>query len=303
MTPYYDEGGITIYHGDALDVLPTLDRSSFGACITDPPYVIGAVSAGSIGAKSGGWADMMNSALWFTTWYRQVDRLLRHDGAFWTFCNWRSLPVVMRSAVDAALPVTSVLVWDKEWIGPGGSQGLRPSYELVALLAQPGFALADRGIPDIRRCQASSHKEHGHPAEKPERLVRWLVEITERVPVLDPFLGSGTTAAACKILGVPFVGIEDDERYCEIAAKRLAQEVLDFGGGRGVRVRVHGPSFDVGLIPVPRLVWFWRAADPDDPVGQLSFSVANRYSDPILDVSVEFEAPRWAHGLLGMLAR
>lgn len=69
-----------------------------------------------------------------------------------------------------------------------------------------------------------------------------------------------------------------------------------------MRVRVYGPTFNAGEIPVPRLQWFWRGAELD-PVGQLSFSVANRYSDPILDVSVEFEAPRWAHGLLGMLAR
>ncbi len=136
MTPYYSDDFATIYHGNSMDILPQIERGSVTAVVTDPPYVIGAVSAGNMASKAGGWADMMNSALWFTAWYREVDRVLHRRGSFWTFCNWRSLPVVMRAAIDTGLPVTSMLVWDKEWIGPGGQQGLRPSYELCALMAQ-----------------------------------------------------------------------------------------------------------------------------------------------------------------------
>ena len=226
--PYYSDDHVTIYHGDCLDVLPTLGQVEL--VVTDPPYVIGAVSAGNMASKSGGWADMMNSSSWFSSWYRIVDGLLKHDGAMWSFLNWRTLPVVMRAAVDAQMPVTSMLVWDKQWIGPGGVQGLRPSYELVALLAKPGFAIADRGLPDVWQHKVGSYKESGHPAEKPEQLVRRL--ITTSGPggvVLDPFLGSGTTAVAAKNAGWSAIGIEAEERYCEIAAKRLAQGVLDFG--------------------------------------------------------------------------
>lgn len=233
MKPYYQDELATIYHGDALDLLPTLTTASVAAVVTDPPYVIGAVSAGNMASKAGGWADMMNSSLWFSAWYREVDRCLRSDGVFWTFCNWRSLPVVMRAALDASLPITSLLVWDKEWIGPGGSQGLRPAYELVALLAQPEFSIPDRGVPDVWRHKVGSYKEHGHPAEKPEQLVRKIITTSALKPgalVLDPFLGSGTTAEAAKNAGMRFVGFEAEERYCEIAARRLSQEVLDFGG-------------------------------------------------------------------------
>ncbi len=110
MTPYYDHNGITIYHGDALDVLPTIQAATVTAVVTDPPYVIGAVSAGNLASKSGGWTDMMNSAGWFTSWYREVDRVLKRRGSFWTFCNWRSVPVVMRAACDARMAITSLLV-------------------------------------------------------------------------------------------------------------------------------------------------------------------------------------------------
>lgn len=229
LEPYYEDEFVTLYHGDCTEIMPTLERSSFHAIVTDPPYVIGAVSAGNMASKSGGWHDMMNSALWFTHWYRQAWELLKYDGSMWSFCNWRSLPVVMRAAIDAKIPVTSVMVWDKEWIGPGGSQGLRPSYEMCALMAKPGFAIADRGTPDIWRHKVGSYKPNGHPAEKPEGLIRRILQALQLPPgslIVDPFSGSGTTAAAAKSLDLRCIAIEAEERYCELTARRLAQGVM-----------------------------------------------------------------------------
>lgn len=228
--PYYQDEHVTLYHGDALDILPQLEAGTIDLCVTDPPYVIGAVSAGNMASKSGGWADMMNSALWFSEWYRQVTRTLRHTGAMWSFCNWRTLPVVMNAATRADLPVTSLMVWDKQWIGPGGSQGLRPSYELCALLAQPGFAIPDRGIADVWQHKVGGYKPDGHPAQKPTGLVERIISTspTARV-ILDPFVGSGTTAVAAKTLGLQCIAIEAEERWCDLTASRLDQGVLDFG--------------------------------------------------------------------------
>ncbi len=229
MTAYYEDEFVTVIHGDCVEAMAGLERSTFAACVTDPPYIIGAVSAGSMASKSGGWQDMMNSAAWFTSWYRLAWSLVRTDGSMWTFCNWRSLPVVMRAALDAEVPITSTMVWDKEWIGPGGSQGLRPSYELCAVMAKPDFAIKDRGIPDVWRHKVGSYKPNGHPAEKPEGLVRRILEtcgLNAGDRVIDPFGGSGTTAAAAKSLGVRCVTIEAEERYCEIIAKRVSQGVL-----------------------------------------------------------------------------
>jgi site-specific DNA-methyltransferase (adenine-specific) len=232
VKPYYGDGTVTIYHGDALDALPLIERGSVSAVVTDPPYVIGAVSAGNMASKSGGWTDMMNSALWFSAWYREIGRVLHRRGSFWTFLNWRSQPVVMRAALDAGMPITSMAVWDKQWIGPGGPQGLRPSYEMFALMAQPDFTVRDRGIPDVWAHKVGSYKASGHPAEKPEPLIRRILSTCELQPgsvVLDPFLGSGTTAVAAQALGLRCIGVEAEERFCEMAVGRLAQDVLDFG--------------------------------------------------------------------------
>lgn len=225
--PYYQDDLVTLYHGDALEVMDSLPAGSIDLIVTDPPYVIGAVSAGSLGSKAGGWADMMNSALWFAAWYRKADRLLRHSGAMWSFCNWRSLPVVMRAASDAGLSITSTLVWDKQWIGPGGSVGLRPAYELACLFAKPDFAIPDRGVPDVWQHKVGSHKPNGHPAEKPADLMRRIIRTSGNAGVvLDPFMGSGSTIVAAQAEGVRAIGIEAEERWCEVAVKRLGQAGL-----------------------------------------------------------------------------
>lgn len=224
LAPYFTDGSVTLYHADALDVLPTLGAGSVDIAVTDPPYIIGAASAGNMRSKTGGWADMMNSATWFTEWYRLVGAVLSDAGSFWSFCNWRTLPVVVKSAMTADLPITSLMVWDKEWIGPGGPRGLRPSYELCALMAKPEFRIPDRGTPDIWRHKTGGYKPTGHPAEKPAALITRILEaaaVPDRGLVLDPFVGSGTTAVAAKGLGLRCIAVEAEERYCEIAARRL----------------------------------------------------------------------------------
>jgi len=230
-TPYYQDTLVTLYNADCLEILPTLNAGTAHAFITDPPYIIGAVSSGVMASKSGSWQDMMNSSQWFSSWYREAWRILKHEGALWSFCNWRSLPVVMRAAIDAQMPITSTLVWDKQWIGPGGTQGLRPSYELVTLSAKPDFSIPDRGVADVWQHKVGSYKPNGHPAEKPEGLVRRLIKVNgfdEGCLIVDPFAGSGTTAAAAKSLNMRCITIEADERYCEQIAKRLSQDSFDF---------------------------------------------------------------------------
>lgn len=225
MTPYYSDDLVTIYHGDSLEILPTLRGSSIDLCVTDPPYVIGAVSAGNMGAKAGGWGDMMNSSRWFRDWFVMVRRLLKQDGALWSFCNWRSIPVAMKAAFDAEWALASLLVWDKALLGPGPQ--LRPAYEMVALLPMPEFQVPDRGISDLWRVPWQTVKPSGHPAEKPvELLSRIILASGETRTILDPFMGSGSTLVAAKDLGRDVIGIEADERWCEIAANRCSQEVL-----------------------------------------------------------------------------
>lgn len=227
--PYYEADGITLYCGDCREILPEI--SSARLVVTDPPYVFGIASTAQEG-KAGGWGDLMNSAAWYALLLREFKRITaNHQGAAWVFNSWRSFPVLARAAYEAQWGIESLMVWDKEWIGPGGQRGLRPSYELAALFAQSDFAIQNRGLPDIWRSKWSSLKPNGHPAEKPVELL--LRIITESGPgdVIDPFMGSGSTMVAAKKAGRIGIGIDIEERWCEVAAKRLSQRVLDFGPG------------------------------------------------------------------------
>lgn len=232
-TPYYQDESVTLYHGDALDVMESMPPASVAHVVTDPPYILQAGSSLQRGSKTGGWADMMNASHWYAAWYRLASTVTRHESSVWTFGNWRSLPVMMRAAIDSDISTASLLVWDKDWIGPAGPQQLRSQHEVCLVLAKPGFKQPDRSQGDVLRVKASPHKPTGHPAEKPLALLSRVVELTgasEGDVILDPFAGSGTTAVAAKRMGLRCVLIEAEERWCEVAATRLSQGVLDFGG-------------------------------------------------------------------------
>lgn len=159
-------GLATLYLGDCRDVLADMAPDCAAAVITDPPYGINTKSDGM--GKLNPWADLCNAAFWYADWLNACRRLTGAAGCVWTFMNWRSLPTFQKASCDIRWPIESLLVWDKQWIGPGGQKGLRPSYEMAALFAGSEFSIDDRGIPDIRRAQWSAVKPHGHPAEKPE---------------------------------------------------------------------------------------------------------------------------------------
>jgi len=126
------------------------------------------------------------------------------------------------------------VIWDKTGRGPGLGWRFRRDHEMVMVAHRSGGKLAwvnpDRAESNIRRAQPV--RDRLHPNEKPRDLATDFVEWTT-LPgdlVLDPFMGSGTTLVAAKNLGRRAIGIEIEERYCEIAANRLSQGVLDFGG-------------------------------------------------------------------------
>lgn len=144
-------------------------------------------------------------------------------------CAWKpaiSFPVLARAGSQIRWPIESLCVWDKEWISTGNVRGLRSSYEMIALFAHRDFEIANRSTPDIWKAPWSSTKPHGHPCEKPSVLMTRMIGESNARSVLDPFAGSGTTLHAAYRLGIPAIGIEAEERWCEVAARRLQQLLL-----------------------------------------------------------------------------
>jgi site-specific DNA-methyltransferase (adenine-specific) len=207
-TPYYDADGITIYHGDCRDVLPSLD---FEGIVTDPPYGVG-LNYGATFTDSGG-ADYDALIAWMSWHLRQarwgfitpgIANLWRWPPADWVL-GWFKPGSTRR----ANLPQ------------PGNPGGGFNEWEPVLVYGRPAF------MHDALRLPATPQEGTGdHPCPKPLSLFRWLLDGAQDGVLVDPFMGSGTTLRAAKDLGRAAIGIEVEERYCEIAARRLAQGVL-----------------------------------------------------------------------------
>jgi len=199
--PYYDHGGIQIYLGDCHEILPSVEAD---VVVTDPPYGHG--STPRRGGKRAGTIDGEHVDLpwdvldlsWLSMWGRAAA----------VFCASRYV-----DAVSTALRPDGMLIYVKSNPSPIGS-----SFE----------PCLTRGFPGHARHFTAYNAANGqvHPTQKPLDLMCWVVSRAPPGTIIDPFMGSGTTLRAAKDLGRKAVGIEIDECYCEIAAKRLAQETL-----------------------------------------------------------------------------
>jgi site-specific DNA-methyltransferase (adenine-specific) len=252
MNPYYDDGTVTIYHGSCEEVMPHLDPVDI--VVTSPPYNMGLVPGGNgrgmyrpgASNKAGRFRDGYDGTNDDAMPQDEYDAFHRARlGEMWTlaqlgvFYNHRPRIEHGRLRVplgwdygDAVL--RQIIVWDR---GTGIDVTLRgfcTRQEWIMLFAKPEFRVVDHsasGMGDVWRLGIET-TETGHPAPFPISLPARCISATGAHSVLDPFLGSGTTLRAAKDAGVRGIGIERSEAYCEIAAKRLAQEALDFRSGQ-----------------------------------------------------------------------
>lgn len=259
MKPYYDQDGVTIYHADCLLDCPEayggLGEYLLGtlgpvdAVITDPPY----------GDTSLAWDE--RSDAWLSVAGQITNQL-------WCFGSLRYWLKAGPAAEAEGWKYGQEVIWEKHngsgfhadrfrrvhelavhWYrGPWGDLHLEPPTTNDALpktvrrkhrpphmgeIAEGRYTSVEGG-PRLMRSVLQVRSEHGralHPTQKPLGILSPLISYS--VPrggiVLDPFMGSGSTLRAAKDLGRKAIGIEIDERYCEVAAERLAQEVLDLG--------------------------------------------------------------------------
>ena len=225
MKPYYEHGGIRIFHGDCRDVLPL----AVHAVITDPPYGISDApfTGGSRGGKRVGGDNVWHLP---SAWDKAIDpewgRLVSQSAPLiaW-FGHWRKRTEVERSML---YPIRAEVVWAKNChMGPPCPVAMRD--ERIWLFSRDGINGHgfETSVWDEPIIPTWKHKEHKN--EKPLRLMKRLLAFlcgSGGMVILDPFMGSGTTLLAAKALGHSAIGVEIEERFCEIAAKRLEQEVL-----------------------------------------------------------------------------
>ena len=222
--PYYQDDLATLYHGDCLE------HPEWWTCadvlVTDPPYGL------NYSARKGGYRGNETQ-----TRIRQAvasdDSLEARNRAL---DLWGVRPMIVFGTWKMPRPdrVDHRLIWWKQGQAPGPANAAFMTQDEEIYVSGRGFV---RSSPPARSVFPTSEPrsvavaQAGHPTPKPLALMEWLLN---RCPpewvIADPFTGSGSTLVAAKLLGRQAIGVELEERYCEIAARRLSQDVLDFGG-------------------------------------------------------------------------
>lgn len=212
LTPYYEHGGITIYHGDCREIWPSLGYGDVIVC--DPPY----------------GRDVALSR-------RNNERIVNdHDTQLRDWIVGQTLPKLIFGSPSVPRPeCNAVLVWDKSELTGMGDLGFpwKSTHEEIYVIGE-GFKSSRRRGSVLRYPLRPSWSNHPdsvsglHPNEKSVALMIDLIECCPWMEIADLTCGSGATLQAAKKLGKLGIGIEIEEKYCEIAAKRLSQEVFQF---------------------------------------------------------------------------
>jgi len=254
MKPYYDHNGITIYHGDCLEVMKDIPDQSIDMVLADPPY--------------GTTACKWDSVIPFDAMWERLNKLIKPNGAIVLFGS---------EPFSSALRMSNIKNYKYDWIwekerGTGfaraNKQPLRKHEIISVFYKKPPFYNPEgdklekpykHALPisksksdnvsgsgfnsegnriyktythskkhSIIKISREHNTKNTHPTQKPVALMEYLIKTytNEGETVLDFAMGSGTTGVACQKEGRKAIGIENEEKYCEIAAKRLAQEVL-----------------------------------------------------------------------------
>lgn len=246
MKPYYSQDGIVIYHGDCREILPHLQQVDL--VLTDPPY----------GNTSLEWDSRLKH------WPDLVDQLTNN---LWCFGSFRMFMEMARDGDFLLWNLAQEIVWEKHNGSGFHADRFKRVHELAVQYYRGEWSsvfkapvttpdalkkvsrrkrrpthmgdigkhayLSHDGGPLLMRSVIFAHSCHSfaeHPTQKPVEIITPLLNysLPAAGTVLDPFMGSGTTLVAAKRLGRRCIGIEIEERYCQIAVRRLAQSVLDF---------------------------------------------------------------------------
>lgn len=208
-----------VINADCLDILKELPDNSIDTIITDPPYSVGMTSNGVKGC----WLDNSLVKPFFYNLFREYLRIMKYGSEFYINTDWRTYPLLYPILVEF-FNVKNLIVWDYEWIKAGSH--FRFSHEFI-IYGFKGenkrkFSASERDVWRIKPINFTD-KNKNHQTEKPMELVSKCIKLSTKEGdlILDSFLGSGTTAIACKLLNRNFIGIEISEEYCKLAEARI----------------------------------------------------------------------------------
>lgn len=225
--------------GNSIDVMKQIPDEAVDLVVTSPPYNLkNSTGNGMKDGRGGKWA---NAALVngysdhddnmpheeYVAWQREclaeMVRLIPDDGAIFYNHKWRVQGGLLqdRSDIISGFPVRQIIIWRRKGginFNPGY---FLPTYEVIYLIAKPKFRLVDKANAHGDIWEFTQESKNKHPAPFPLELIERIIKSTSAKIILDPFMGSGTTALAAKNFSRNFIGIDISPEYCEMAKMRL----------------------------------------------------------------------------------
>lgn len=213
-----------IYNAECLEFMRSMPDNCVDLVVTDPPYEI-ATKGGGLGKRpvyENGALDKISQGFDVEATLEQIARICKKINIF-IFCSTKQKPRIMNWGYDRGCNVAE-LFWHKPNAAPFTNNTFKSDVEDIVYIREKGVKINGRSKLFIHN---ASKSKYGHPSEKPLEIIKKLVltASNEGDLIFDPFMGSGTTAVACKELNRNFIGCEIETRYCEIAEKRLKNTI------------------------------------------------------------------------------
>lgn len=225
--------------GDSLEIMQKMPSESIDLVVTSPPYNLkNSTGNGMKDGRGGKWAGaaLVNGynnysdnlpheeyADWQYNCLKEMYRLIKDDGAIFYNHKWRVQAGLLQDRTDILrdLPVRQIIIWKRKGGINFNSGYFLPTYEVIFLIPKPKFKLAPKANAFGDVWEFKQEMKNEHPAPFPLALIDRIISSTNAQIILDPFMGSGTTAIAATLLKRNYVGIELSPEYCKMAEKRI----------------------------------------------------------------------------------
>lgn len=216
---------VNLIHGNCIEVLKQIKDESVDAVITDPPYGISYKSNWKAKEEQFDVIDGDDSVP--VDWIYEAYRVTKPNGCLFMFCRWDTSDEFKKSLIDAEWNVRSQVIWDRVVHGMGDLESqFAPMHDNIWFAIKGSYKFPSDRPKSVYTVKRISGDQLLHPNQKPLGLMgRILIDITKKGDVvLDPFMGSGSTAVACARNDRDFIGIEINKKYYDVAVDRVAQE-------------------------------------------------------------------------------
>ena len=231
--------------GDSIEMMKKIPDGSIDLVVTSPPYNLkNSTGNGMKDGRGGKWANAAlvkgyhnyddnmphdKYAKWQRQCLEQMMRVIKDDGAIFYNHKWRVQAGLLQDRQDIVngLPIRQIIIWRRKGGINFNAGYFLPTYEVIYLIAKENFKLAPKANAHGDVWEFTQDMNNPHPAPFPIGLIQRIISSTNAKTILDPFMGSGTTAVVARDLGRNYIGIDISPEYCKMAEKRLNKEIQE----------------------------------------------------------------------------